>query len=111
MAERVVDDLLGAAMAVDDRDVRDGAEVLSAWDLTAAADSRGGVLFERWADQYFDGTADSLAGASPGTPGERIPLRTASATPTQRSMRYAMRSRHFGTRASRRTLRGATCTA
>ncbi len=60
MAERVVDDLLGAAMAVEDRDVRDAAEVLSAWDLTAAADSRGGVLFERWADQYFDGTADSL---------------------------------------------------
>ena len=68
MAERVVDDLLGAAMAVEDRDVRDAAEVLSAWDLTAAADSRGGVLFERWADQYFDGTADSLRWRQPWDP-------------------------------------------
>ena len=63
-----MDDLLGAAMAVDDRDVREAAEVLSAWDLTAAADSRGGVLFERWADQYFDGTADSLRWRQPWDP-------------------------------------------
>ena len=68
MAERVMDDLLGAAMAVDDRDVREAAEVLSAWDLTAAADSRGGVLFERWANQYFDGTADSLRWRQPWDP-------------------------------------------
>ena len=68
MAERVMDDLLGAAMAVDDRDVREAAEVLSAWDLTAAADSRGGVLFERWAGQYFDGTADSLRWRQPWDP-------------------------------------------
>ncbi len=68
MAERVVGDLLGAAMAVDDRDVREATEVLSAWDLTAAADSRGGVLFERWAGQYFDGTADSLRWRQPWDP-------------------------------------------
>ena len=68
MAERVVGDLLGAAIAVDDRDVREAAEVLSAWDLTAAADSRGGVLFERWAGQYFDGTADSLRWRQPWDP-------------------------------------------
>ncbi|MCY4398428.1 MAG: penicillin acylase family protein [Gemmatimonadetes bacterium] len=68
MAERLMDDLLGAAMAADDSDVRDAAEVLSAWDLTAAADSRGGVLFGRWADRYFDGTADSLRWRQPWDP-------------------------------------------
>ena len=75
MAERVMDDLLSAARGADGvgddpaaggRDFRDddllreAAEVLAAWDRTAAAESRGGVLFERWAGEYFGAAPDSL---------------------------------------------------
>ena len=34
--------------------------MLAAWDRTAAAESRGGVLFERWAGEHFGGGPDSL---------------------------------------------------
>lgn len=81
MAERVMDDLLGAVREADesaaaahdasriggdpaaagDAALREAAEVLAAWDRTAAADSRGGVLFERWAGEYF-GAAPNSAG-------------------------------------------------
>lgn len=75
MAERVMDDLLSAvreadgvgddpaAGGPDSRDddlLREAAEVLAAWDRTAAAESRGGVLFERWAGEYFGAAPDSL---------------------------------------------------
>ncbi len=75
MAERVMDDLLIAAREADGvgsdpaaggRDSRDddllreATEVLAAWDRTAAAESRGGVLFERWAGEYFGAAPDSL---------------------------------------------------
>ena len=75
MAERVMDDLLSAAREADgvggdpaaggpdSRDddlLREAAEVLAAWDRTAAAESRGGVLFERWAGEYFGAAPDSL---------------------------------------------------
>ena len=58
LAERVIDDLLAAARAARDPAVREAVEVLSDWDLTADADSRGGMLFARWASQYFDGDFD-----------------------------------------------------
>ena len=58
LAERVIDDLLTAARAAGDPGVQEAVEVLSNWDLTADADSRGGVLFARWANQYFDGDFD-----------------------------------------------------
>lgn len=58
LAERVIDDLLAAARAAGDPRVQEAVEVLSNWDLTADADSRGGVLFARWANQYFDGDFD-----------------------------------------------------
>ena len=58
LAERVIDDLLAAARAAGDPVVREAVEVLSNWDLTAAADSRGGLLFAWWANQYFDGDFD-----------------------------------------------------
>ena len=55
LAERVLDELLDA---VDDlgaaTDLAEAVRVLRAWDRTAAATSRGGVLFERWADAYLN---------------------------------------------------------
>ena len=58
MAERTVDDLVAAAG--EDAALREAAAVLAAWDRTAAAASRGGVLFQRWAGEYFGGGPDSL---------------------------------------------------
>ncbi len=73
MAERVMDDLLAAATGAGEDPGADGARgaggedgldeaaaVLAAWDRTAAAESRGGVLFERWAAEYFVAAPDSL---------------------------------------------------
>ena len=98
MAERVMDDLLAAARgaldrgvaddlgqapergfardpaagsgldASDDASLREALTVLAAWDRTAAADSRGGVLFQRWANEYFSGTPDSLRWRQPWDP-------------------------------------------
>ena len=67
MAERVMDDLL-ATGAGDDSASRDAFEVLEAWDRTVAADSRGGVLFERWAGEYFGSGPDSLRWRQPWDP-------------------------------------------
>ena len=58
MAERTVDDLVAAAG--EDAALGEAAAVLAAWDRTAAAASRGGVLFERWAGEHFGGAPDSL---------------------------------------------------
>jgi acyl-homoserine-lactone acylase len=52
MADRVVPDLLRAAEAHGDAAARAAAEVLRAWDRTADADSRGGVLFAAWTQAY-----------------------------------------------------------
>ncbi|MCY3677234.1 MAG: penicillin acylase family protein [Gemmatimonadetes bacterium] len=64
LAERVTDDLLAAARAASDPGVQEAVEVLSNWDLTADADSRGGVLFARWANRYFDGDFDGTGNES-----------------------------------------------
>ena len=61
LAERVIDDLLAAARAAEDAAVQEAVQVLSNWDLTANADSRGGVLFALWANQYFDGNFEGAA--------------------------------------------------
>jgi acyl-homoserine-lactone acylase len=59
-AERMLDDLLAAIEASDDREELDEAHrVLAAWDRTAAAASRGGVLFARWFDSYEE-VADTM---------------------------------------------------
>ncbi len=55
VAERVTDELLDAVRATDpEGEVAKAARVLERWDRTAAADSRGGVLFEIWADRYAE---------------------------------------------------------
>ena len=58
MAERTVEELVAAAG--EDAVLREAATVLAAWDRTAASESRGGVLFQRWAGEYFGGAPDSL---------------------------------------------------
>lgn len=52
VAERVLDDLLEVADASGRPDLAEAIHVLSSWDRTAAAASRGGVLFEAWFDAY-----------------------------------------------------------
>lgn len=55
MAERVLDDLLAAIRNSGSAEGGNAAKALRAlerWDRTAAADSRGGVLFQAWARQY-----------------------------------------------------------
>lgn len=55
MADRVFPDLLPAALADADPDVRKAAQVLAAWDRSFKADSRGALLFEEWAELFTGG--------------------------------------------------------
>ena len=62
LAERVVDDLISAVRgAGPDSATARALALLEAWDRTAAAGSRGGVLFETWWNRYLS----LLAGAEP----------------------------------------------
>lgn len=62
LADRVKADLVGAVLhANPDPEVRGAIEFLNAWDNTAAAESRGAVLFETWWNRY----RSSLSGAEP----------------------------------------------
>ncbi|MCW3466007.1 acylase [Chitinophaga nivalis] len=49
--DRLLDELLAAAQAHPDATVQQAAAILKAWDRTAGAESRGGVLFVTWFDQ------------------------------------------------------------
>ena len=55
MAERVMNDLVEAARG--DPALDAAVQVLEAWDRTAAAESRGAILFARWAALYFGESA------------------------------------------------------
>jgi acyl-homoserine-lactone acylase len=52
LADRVLDDLLPAAGASPNADVRKAAAVLDRWDRTADAPARGAVLFAEWWSEY-----------------------------------------------------------
>jgi acyl-homoserine-lactone acylase len=54
LADRVKPDLIKAIKAVEDpsADLKTGLKILQAWDNTTAADSRGGMLFQRFWDEY-----------------------------------------------------------
>ena len=52
LAERVLDELIAAVEDGGGTELAGALEVLRRWDRTAAADSRGGTLFERWVDEY-----------------------------------------------------------
>jgi acyl-homoserine-lactone acylase len=57
LAERVLDDLIAAAVRSGSApELGQALDVLRAWDRTAAASSRGGVLFKLWAERYMRGT-------------------------------------------------------
>lgn len=72
VAERTVDDLLAFVRASEVNPVlRDAERVLSAWDRTAAAESRGGVLFRHWYDVYTEVT-DTLRFARPWSAEEPV---------------------------------------
>ncbi|MYI46779.1 MAG: penicillin acylase family protein [Gemmatimonadetes bacterium] len=88
MAERVVDELVAAAAAADDPapadvddsrsgetddlGIADAVAVLESWDRRAAADSRGAVLFDRWAARYFAEVTDSVRWREPWDPANPV---------------------------------------
>ena len=56
-AERMLDDLLAAIVATEPEPSLERARtILSEWDRTAAAESRGGVLFKAWFNAYLQVT-------------------------------------------------------
>ncbi len=66
LAERVLDDLLRIVAAYGaERDLATAVQVLRTWDRTAAATSRGGTLFEKWATGYFRAVPDSARYSEP----------------------------------------------
>lgn len=62
MADRVLPELLPAALADADQEVRSAAQLLAQWDRRFTADARGALLFEEWARQFagdnFSGQAN-----------------------------------------------------
>jgi acyl-homoserine-lactone acylase len=52
LAERILPDLIDAARASGDPELKEAARVLAAWDMTAEPNSKGGALFSRWRERY-----------------------------------------------------------
>ncbi|HLV26473.1 MAG TPA: penicillin acylase family protein [Gemmatimonadales bacterium] len=66
LADRVKDDLLTAVRAGNpDATTSRAADMLAAWDNTAAHESRGGVLFETWWRKYTEGESPDSMFAHP----------------------------------------------
>lgn len=61
MADRVLPDLIPAAEADPDPEVRAAAALLKAWDRRTVADSRAALLFETWANRFAPGNFTSQA--------------------------------------------------
>jgi acyl-homoserine-lactone acylase len=61
LAERLLDDLAAAVEAHGSERARRALEVLAAWDRTAEAESRGGVLFAAFYHRLADGGKDPFA--------------------------------------------------
>ncbi|MEZ4869124.1 MAG: penicillin acylase family protein [Caldilineaceae bacterium] len=66
VAEEVLDDLVAAARASADESVQATAPVLATWDRTFAADSRGGLLFTLWFQNWVQQTLGQWMAANPG---------------------------------------------
>jgi acyl-homoserine-lactone acylase len=66
LADRLLDDLLPAARKHGDEVARAAADILESWDRCADAESKGAVLFERWAQKlnletiFFDPSGDEV---------------------------------------------------
>lgn len=69
VAEEVLDDLLAAARASADESIQAAAPVLTAWDRTFEADSRGGLLFTLWFQNWLQQTVSQWMAANPGQAG------------------------------------------
>jgi len=90
VAERVVDDLLAAVRASDpDEEVRRAAAVLERWDRTAAVESRGGVLFETWADRYAQTADTARFYREPWTPERPMVTPRGIGSPTEAAAAFA----------------------
>ena len=61
MADRVLPDLIPAAEADPDPEVRAATALLKAWDRRTVADSRAALLFETWANRFAPGNFTSQA--------------------------------------------------
>jgi len=61
MADRVLPDLIPAAEADPDPEVKAAAALLEAWDRETLADSRAALLFETWAGKFAPGNFTSQA--------------------------------------------------
>jgi acyl-homoserine-lactone acylase len=57
LADAILPDLLKAAEGSNDPDVKAAAALLGKWDHNANVDSRGAVLFQRFAEEYFGSAA------------------------------------------------------
>jgi acyl-homoserine-lactone acylase len=70
LADRVKDELIDAIRRSGaDGDLARASDLLTSWDNTAAAESRGSVLFEIWWERYRDGLAGGEPFAVPWSPG------------------------------------------
>lgn len=59
LADRVLPELIADARANGDADAKKAADVLEKWDRSANADSRGAVLFVKWAVAMYEATKGS----------------------------------------------------
>jgi acyl-homoserine-lactone acylase len=90
VAERVVDDLLAAVRASGpDDEVASAADVLERWDRTAAAQSRGGVLFEIWAVRYGQTIDTARFFREPWTPDRPMATPRGIGSPTEAAGAFA----------------------
>ncbi|MEZ4869507.1 MAG: penicillin acylase family protein [Caldilineaceae bacterium] len=65
VADQVLDDLVAAARTSADESVQAAAPVLAAWDRSFEADSRGGLLFTLWFQNWLQQTGSQWMAAHP----------------------------------------------
>jgi acyl-homoserine-lactone acylase len=102
LADRVKDDLVAAVRATaPSGEVAAALRLIEAWDNSAAADSRGGVLFETWWDRYRSLMRGADVHAVEWTPAEpaTTPRGLASAAAAAEAFAWAVpeTARMFGT--------------
>ena len=86
MAERVMDDLLATLRSSDSGRSDKGVaalRALEAWDRTAAAESRGGVLFQAWVGQYNQVVDTARFYREPWTPDRPVETPTGIGSPEE----------------------------
>ncbi len=90
LADRVKPDLLAAVRATAPTgDVAAALALLARWDNTAAADSRGALLFETWWQRYGQGLSDSLRFARAWTSADPVHTPVGLAQPARAAEAFA----------------------